>query len=70
MRRNSFLIGAVVALATYAALAAFVRRPWGWYRGWRYHHCYYDDRYRDRDWDRGRRPERPAQPLSDSTTLR
>lgn len=39
MRRSNFLIAALTAIITFAALSAFVQRPW--HRGWR-HHCYYD----------------------------
>jgi hypothetical protein len=49
MRRNNFLVGALVAIVTFVSLSAFVGRPWDWHRGWRQHRCYYDDRYYDRN---------------------
>jgi hypothetical protein len=49
MRRNNFLVAAVVAIVTFASLSAFVHRPWGWHRTWRYRHCYYDNRYDERN---------------------
>jgi hypothetical protein len=43
MRRNNFLITAIVAVITFASLSAFVHRSWGWHRGWRHGYCYYND---------------------------
>ena len=57
MRRNNFIVSALVAIATFAALSAFVHRPYyGWHRGWGWGHPgYYNDRYHESDrYDRNR----------------
>jgi hypothetical protein len=46
MKRGNFMLAALVAIATFATLSAFVHRPYGWHRGgyWRHERCYHDDR--------------------------
>lgn len=69
MRRSNFLIGALVALATFIALSAFVgRRPWGGQRGWHYDRCYSENRKHNYQNDNDK-PVRDRQRLTDSTTV-
>lgn len=49
MRRYSFWVGLLSAIATYVTLAAFVDRPWRWHHH-RGHH-YYHDRMHDQSND-------------------
>jgi hypothetical protein len=68
MRRNSFLIGLLTAVLTFAALSAFVHRPYGWHRGWRHDRCYYNDRYHDHENNR-MSPNAKQEPKNDSATF-
>lgn len=71
MRRNNFLIGALVAIITFVTLSAFVHRPWGRYGPghgrWRNDNCYYHGHDRHLG-DNDKKQDINKVPLTDSTT--
>jgi hypothetical protein len=70
MRRNNFLIGALVALVTFISLSVFIGHGrWGWQRGGRYNNCYYDQREYKNDWRYNREHDR-RQPSTDTSEIR
>ncbi len=73
MKRYSFFIGALSAVATFVSLSAFTgRRPWTredrWSHGWHRHHCDRDGRIdNDRDSIHQRSDRRQTVPIDSAT---